>query len=76
MNNLKQYLKKLLMYTGTYYLIRYNNIVIQFIYLLNKKMLIEKNKEINFIKTIIQKNALIFDIGANQGYKTEYFLLR
>jgi len=74
MHNLKQYFKKLLMHTGTYYLIRYNNIVIQLIYLFNKKMLIEKNKEINFIKKIIQKNALIFDIGANQGYKTEYFL--
>jgi FkbM family methyltransferase len=74
LNKLKFYLKNLLIYTNTYYLIRYNNLVIQIIYFLNKRMLTEKNNEISFLKKIIPTNALIFDIGANQGYKTEYFL--
>ena len=74
MYKLKKYLKNLLLYTNTYYLVRYNNLLIQIIYFLNKKMSIEKNNEIFFIKKIVPKNSLIFDIGANQGYKTEYFL--
>jgi FkbM family methyltransferase len=77
MNALKPYVQTFLSRIGVYHRLKASHLYDLYWNISNKRVINERQREVEFYRTVLQglpKPALIFDIGANQGYKTDIFL--
>ena len=77
MYSFKKYLQNLLSWTGIYQRLKASYLYDIYWSIANKEIIIERNKEVEFYRTVLhgfQKGDLIYDVGANHGYKTDIFL--
>lgn len=71
---MKRALKNLLIRKKLYYTLKYSRLFRFYQLLLNRTEINQQKKEVNFYRSFLPACRLIFDIGANDGHKTEAFL--
>lgn len=77
MQKIKIYLQKLLGHTTIYQRLKASYIYDVYWCMVNRKIIDERDKEVKFYRDLLkgfQKNDLVYDIGANHGYKTDIFM--
>lgn len=71
---MKKTLKFFLQKNGLYYKLRYSVFFRAYQYLFKQNDIEAEKKEVEFYKSFLPPGDLIFDIGANDGHKTQAFL--
>jgi FkbM family methyltransferase len=71
---MKSAIKKFLLKRNLYYPLKYSNLFRFYQSLINSSESQQNKKEIGFYRSFLPSCKLIFDIGANDGHKTQAFL--
>lgn len=77
MKSTKTYIQNLLKRAGLYYRLKASPVYTLYWWFADRSMIERDRKELNFYRELLQgfhKGDLIFDIGANRGVKTGFFL--
>lgn len=77
MQTLKPYVQSALKRAGLYYRLRASPAYTLYWEVVDRSLICGRSKEVNFYRNLLyglRKGALIFDIGANEGTKTDTFL--
>jgi FkbM family methyltransferase len=71
---MKQKIKQLLKRKGWYYYLRYSSLFKIYESILKPEAKFQQKREVEFYRSFLPGCELVFDIGANDGHKTEAFL--